>query len=110
MGANNSTVFLKHLDMETEYKSEKVAFESKEADRGYTVKCSYLIEPSSEALVEIFKNGQIVRRFLFPAYKIWNIAAHFSDIVDGEIEASNIGYRIAASDGLGGNVAIKPVS
>lgn len=95
--------------METEYKIEKVAFESKESDRGYTVKCSYLIEPSSEALVEIFKDGQIVRKFLFPAYKIWNIAAHFSDIVDGEVENNSSGYQMAASTGFGGSVGIKPV-
>ena len=96
--------------MNTEYKIEKVAFESKEPDRGYTVKALYLIEPSSEALVEIFKEGQLVRKFLFPAYKIWNIAAHFSDIVDGEIEKSAHGYAMAASDGLGGYSSIKPVT
>ena len=95
--------------MSTEYKIEKVAFESKEPDRGYTVKASYLIEPSSEALVEIHKDGQLDRKFLFPAYKIWNIAAHFSDIVDGEIEKSSHGYAMAASDGLGGHASIKPV-
>ena len=95
--------------METEYKIEKVAFESKEPDRGYTVKGSYLIEPKGEALIEIFKDGVILRKFLFPAYKIWNIAAHFSDIVDGEIENNASGYHMAASDGLGGHAHITPV-
>lgn len=95
--------------METEYKIEKVAFESKEPDRGYTVKASYLIEPAQDALVEIFKDGEVVRKFLFPAYKIWNIAAHFSEIVDSEIEKTASGYARAASDGLGGYAYFKPV-
>ena len=82
---------------------EKIAFESKEPDRGYTVRASYLKSPpAGDALVEIFKDGQPLRSFTFPAYKIWNIAAHFSDIVDGEIANHAGGYALAASDGLGG--------
>jgi hypothetical protein len=66
---------------------EKTAFESKAPDRGFTVKASYLKQPNDgDALIEIFRDGTKVREFLFPAYKIWNIAAHFSDIVDGELE------------------------
>lgn len=64
-----------------------IAFET-DADRGYTARASYLKEPRDEALVEIFKDGTFVRSFHFPAYKIWNIAAHFSDLVDSEIEQS----------------------
>jgi hypothetical protein len=80
---------------------EKVAFESEKPDRGYTVKASYLKPPNSgDALVEIFKDGAKLRDFLFPAYKIWNIAAHFSDIVDGEIENNTSGYEMAASTGF----------
>lgn len=69
---------------------EAVAFEGpKEPDRGYTVRASYLKEPhAGKALIEVLKDRQVVRHFLFPAYKIWNIAAHFKDIVDGEIENS----------------------
>lgn len=63
-----------------------VAFETE--DRGYTARASYLKEPHDEALIEIFKDGAIVRSFHFPAYKVWNIAAHFSDLVDSEIEQS----------------------
>lgn len=40
--------------------------------------------------------------FSTPAYKIYNLQAHFSDIVDGEIENSDSGYQIAASTGLEG--------
>jgi len=59
--------------------------------------------------VEIFKDGQPHRSFTFPAYKIWNIAAHFRDIVDGEIEKSTSGYDMAASDGLNGYAPMTPM-
>lgn len=88
---------------------DKIAFESKTPDRGYSVKASYLKQPDSgDALVEIFKDGIKLREFLFPAYKIWNIAAHFSDIVDGEIEESASGYEMAAWDGISGAVILTP--
>jgi hypothetical protein len=79
---------------------EKVAFESEVPERGFTVKASYLSEPKGDALVEIFQNGEPYKRFLFPAYKIWNISAHFSDIVDSEIEGNNAGYDIAGWTGF----------
>lgn len=81
----------------------KVAFEGpNEPDRGYTIKVSYLLEPKGEAFVEIFKDKAPVRQFLFPAYKIYNLQAHFKDIVDGEIENNDGGYCMAASTGLEG--------
>lgn len=85
---------------------ESIAFESKEPDRGYTVKASYLKTPKGDALVEIFKDGAPVRSFLFPAYKVWNIAAHFRDIVDGELEQSARGYEMAAWNGISGAALI----
>lgn len=79
---------------------DSVAFETK-PDRGYVARASYLKEPSAgDALIEIVKDGELVRSFLFPAYKIWNIAAHLSDIVDGEIENHDGGYRAAAWNGI----------
>lgn len=80
--------------------NESVAFESEQPDRGYTVKASYLNHPKGDALVEIFKDGEPLRAFLFPAYKVWNIAAHFKDIVDGEIQDSARGYEMAAWGGI----------
>lgn len=90
---------------------DSLAFEGPTSgpDRGYTVRASYLKEPhKGDALVEIFKDGQPLRSFMFPAYKIWNIAAHFRDIVDSEIEKSASGYVMAASDGLGGYAPMTP--
>ena len=95
------------------YVVDSLAFEGPKSgpDRGYTVRASYLKEPhKGDALVEIFKDAQRLRQFTFPAYKIWNIAAHFKDIVDGEIEKSSSGYAMAASDGLGGYAPMTPVN
>jgi hypothetical protein len=91
------------------WKIDKLAFEGpKLPDRGYTVKAWYLHEPKGKAGVQIFKEGQLVRQFLWPAYKIWNVAAHFSDIVDGEVEESASGYKMAAWDGISGATVVMP--
>lgn len=84
------------------YEIEKIAFENlNKPDRGFAVRASYLKEPyNREALIEIFRNGDPLRNFLYPAYKIWNIAAHFSDIVDGELENHDGGYRMASWNGI----------
>ena len=83
-------------------KIEKVAFEGE--TRGYYFKATYLEEPKGEALIEILKDGKIVREFLFPSYKIYNISAHSDDIIDGLEKESDSGLLIAGSNGLGGNV------
>lgn len=80
---------------------DKVAFEGDE--RGFHFKGTYLKEPKGYALVEISKDEQIVRKFLFPGYKIWNIAAHAEEIVAGLIQDSDAGLHAAGSDGIGGN-------
>jgi hypothetical protein len=74
-------------------------------DRGFNVKAWYPVE-AGDALIHISHDGKLVREFLYPAYKIWNIAAHFHDIVDGELSKDDKerGYLIAGSDGLGGCV------
>ena len=78
-------------------KIEKTAFEGKL--RGYYLRATYLEEPKGEAVIEIFKDDIIVREFLFPAYKIWNIAAHADDIIDGLEQKSDSGLYIAGSTG-----------
>ncbi len=85
--------------LETGREPESVAFELTEADRGYTARARYLTEPRDQALVEIFKDGTLVRSFHYPAYKVWNIAAHFSDIVDSEIEQASP-QCVVTSDGI----------
>ena len=74
------------------------------SDRGFNVKCWYLKDTETQkgdALVVITKDGNLLREFIYPAYKIWNIAAHFKDIVDGELKNSDEGYKVAGSTGLG---------
>ena len=74
-------------------------------DRGFTAEAWYLentVDSKGDAVIFIKYHGEVVREFIFPAYKIWNIAAHFNDIVDGEIENSSRGYALAASTGLEG--------
>jgi hypothetical protein len=80
---------------------DSIAFEGD--TRGYHFKATYLTEPKGESLIEISKDGKIVRKFLFPSYKIWNISAHADDIIDGLEKENDSGLFIAGSNGLGGN-------
>ena len=88
--------------MSPEIIREEIAFEGEK--RGYKFVATYLTQPSGDALIEITKNEKVVREFLFPAYKIWNIAAHADDIIDGLEQESDKGLFIAGSDGSGGNL------
>lgn len=82
---------------------EKLVFEREEDYKGFNVKAWYLLAPNEgHALIEIYKGGVLHRHFLFPAYKVFNIAAHFTDIVDGELVNSDSGYNEAALNGLEG--------
>lgn len=69
-------------------------------ERGFTIKAFYLEEPAGDALVELYRDGQPYRRMLYPAYKVWNLAAHFSDIVDSEISGDFAGYSLAGWTGF----------
>jgi hypothetical protein len=90
----------------TDIAIEKQAFSSP-ADRGFTAKAWYLKEPNAgDALIEVFRNGEPYRRFLYPACKIWNIAAHFGDIVTSEIESNMESYDLAGWTGFS---VIRPV-
>lgn len=71
-------------------------------DRGFNVKAWYLKnteESKGDALIEVKYNKKLIREFIMPSYKIWNIAAHFTDIVDGELSKDDKerGYNIALS-------------
>jgi hypothetical protein len=80
---------------------EKIAYSGKH--RGYTFTATYLLKPKGEALIEIKKNDKLIKEFLFPAYKIYNIVAHADDIIDGLEEGNESGLYSAGSTGLGGN-------
>lgn len=83
---------------------DKIAYEGEKS--GYKFVATYLSSPKGEALVEISKGDKMVRRFLFPAYKIWNISAHADDIIEGLERESDDGLYIAGSTGSGGNAYV----
>ena len=85
----------------------KLYYETKE-ERGYVAKAWELIDSNGDALIQICKGDSVVREFTFPAYKIYNIAAHLPDIVDSELAKDCSGYEVAASDGLGGSAGMVP--
>lgn len=71
--------------------------------KGYYGKAWYLEEPKPDAVCEISKDGEIIQTLTCPAYKVFNVAAHFSDIVESLIVKDELGHDYAMSDGLGGN-------
>jgi len=93
-----------------EKKREKPEFDI--TDRGFNIKVWCLENDEThkgDALVEIRYQDELIREFIYPSYKIWNLAAHFKDIVDGEIDNDDRGYEIAGSTGLGGCILPKEV-
>jgi hypothetical protein len=87
----------------TDVTKDKLAFDGQA--HGYRFVAWYLHEPKADALIEISKDGEVVKSFLWPAYKIWNIAAHAADIAH-DLDA---GLAVAGSDGLGGGVVARDV-
>lgn len=88
---------------------DTVQWTRKEDYKGYNVKCwSSVTDPHKDVLIEILKDGVIIREFLCPAYKQYNVQAHFEDIVDGEIENSDSGYRAAFWNGISGATILLP--
>ena len=72
-------------------------------NRGYRIR-AYWGKPV-DARITIYKGNKLYKEFKYPAYKIFNLAAHFDDIVDGIIEENEKqGFAIAGSDGVGGGV------
>lgn len=85
------------------------AFRSPEI-KGYVIEAWYLKEPQTDCLVKITKGDVVVREFLYPAYKVWNLSAHGEEIIQSEIDKNANGYRCAGSDGFGSGVMPRPVS
>ena len=62
---------------------EILAFEK--SYRGFTVKAFWGNEPT--ARIEITKDDKPYKTFDYPSYRIFNIAAHFEDMIDDELTA-----------------------
>lgn len=65
--------------------------------------------PDGDARVTIRNGPTVVREFLWPAYKVWNIAAHAEEIIEGEIVRCNDALAHAGSDLLGGGVVPRDI-
>jgi len=44
------------------------------------------------ALIEVERDGKVMRSFSFPAYKVWNISAYSDDIIQSELNRDTEGY------------------
>jgi hypothetical protein len=75
------------LPAEESHQVALVAYDtSEEPYRGFHVRASYLKAPKDrDAWIEIYRLGSVWRSYYYPAYRIYNIAAHFTDMVDGQI-------------------------
>lgn len=69
---------------------DSVAYDTSDKPyRGYSVRASYLKAPNEQdAWIEVSRADALVKSFYYPAYRIYNIAAHFSEMVDNEIDES----------------------
>ena len=83
-----------------EHEIESVAYDTSEKPyRGFTVRASYLKAPrQQDALIEMFRDGKRWNCFYYPAYRIYNIVAHFNESVDAKLEeeAENPSAHVAA--------------
>jgi len=82
-------------------------------DRGFNIKAWYLKDTETEqgdALIRITRKDGLFKEAVYPAYKIYNIAAHSDDIITSEINGDQRGYLIAGLTGLGGYIMPKPIA
>jgi len=84
-------------------KKGKMIYETK-PERGFVFRAFDLPDSKGDAVIEVEREGKLIKSFNFPAYKVWNIGAHSNDIIESELDSNKDGYYIAGSDGLGGNV------
>ena len=85
-------------------KIEKRLIYQTDPDRGFVFTAWDLQTKDGMALIEVKRDGQPIRSFKFPAYKVWNIAAHTHDIIESELMQNAEGYYTAGVTGFGGNV------
>ena len=64
-----------------------------------------------DARVSIKRGDETLCEFAYPAYKVWNLEAHYDDIIDdllGDNDGS--GFAVAGSDLLGGCVMPREIA
>ena len=77
---------------ETSHEVAQVAYDTKDTPyRNFHIRASYLKAPKdSKAFIEIFRRGSPWRHQYYPAYRIYNLVAHFSEWVDAELHNEEI--------------------
>ena len=75
-----------------------------ESEQGFVFKAWKIKDSKLAALVEVEKDGGLIRSFLFPAYKVWNVPAHSRDIIESELAGNFDGYWLAGATGFGESV------
>lgn len=75
-----------------DHQVDSVAYDTSDKPyRGYSVRASYLKSPNEQdAWIEVSKDGAVVNSFYYPAYRIYNITAHFEEMVDNHIEDAEV--------------------
>jgi hypothetical protein len=63
----------------------------------------------ADGRVVVTKDGQKIFEFTYPAYKIFNIAAHWTDIIDGELAGTGEGWLKAGWAGFDAFVLPKEI-
>ena len=64
---------------------ERIAF--KVEHKGFIATALYDSDAKAQdAHIVVTRDGTLYAEFDYPAYRIWNIAAHFTDMVDVELE------------------------
>ena len=55
-----------------------VAFEKLQS--GFVIKA--ITDATQDATIEISMDGELVRSFKYPAYRIWNVEAHSQEVIE----------------------------
>lgn len=89
---------------------QKLIFERLVAYKGYNIKAWDICGNKTETLIEIFKDNKVIRTFTYPSYKIYNLQAHFEDIINYEMwlklptcvrsQRFSNGYQMASWNGF----------
>ncbi len=73
---------------------QKYAYDITEGDWRVTAEAGYGV--NGDTTITFYHKGEIYRTMPYPAYRIWNISAHFHDIVadfeDGMAKANWSGF------------------
>ena len=70
--------------------TERLAFTTPEY-RGFVLSAYY--NDTANAHIEIVRDGKPWRTYQYPAYRIWNLSAHFTDMVDSTLNEEDAAMK-----------------